>query len=63
MVGATGATPDKQQALCQIKSNFANLVHQADLQVNGKTIEPTNPLVNVRDINNYHQPIGKRARH
>ncbi len=27
--------------LCSIKTNFVNLIHQADLQVNGKTIEST----------------------
>ena len=34
-------------ALCSIKTNFVNLIHQADLQVNGKTIENTQPFLNV----------------
>lgn len=34
-------------ALCSIKSNFINLIHQADLQINGKTIESTQPFINV----------------
>ncbi|NBU34617.1 hypothetical protein EB118_22580 [bacterium] len=34
-------------ALCSIKSNFVNLIHQADLQINGKTIESTQPFINV----------------
>ena len=33
--------------LCSIKTNFINLIHQADLQVNGKTIESTQPFINV----------------
>jgi hypothetical protein len=34
-------------SLCSIKTNFVNLIHQADLQVNGKTIESTQPFLNV----------------
>lgn len=34
-------------ALCAIKTNFLNLIHQADLQINGKTIESTQPFLNV----------------
>jgi hypothetical protein len=33
--------------LCSIKTNFVNLIHQEDLQVNGKTIESTQPFINV----------------
>ena len=33
--------------LCSIKTNFVNLIHQPDLQVNGKTIEPTQPFINM----------------
>jgi hypothetical protein len=33
--------------LCSIKTNFINLIHQADLMVNGKTIESTQPFINV----------------
>jgi hypothetical protein len=33
--------------LCSIKTNFVNLIYQADLQVNGKTIESTQPFINV----------------
>ena len=28
-------------SLCSIKTNFVNLIHQADLQINGKTIPRT----------------------
>jgi hypothetical protein len=34
-------------SLCSIKTNFVNLIHQTDLQVNGKTIESTQPFINV----------------
>jgi hypothetical protein len=34
-------------SLCTIKTDFVNLIHQADLQVNGKTIESTQPFINV----------------
>lgn len=34
-------------ALCSIKSNFVNLIHQADLQINGKTTESTQPFLNI----------------
>jgi len=34
-------------ALCSIKTNFLNLIHQADLQINGKTVESTQPFINV----------------
>jgi hypothetical protein len=34
-------------AICNIKSNFLNLIHQADLVINGKTIESTQPFINV----------------
>jgi hypothetical protein len=33
--------------LCSIKTNFINLIHQADLMVNGKTIESTQPFINI----------------
>ena len=33
--------------LCSIKSNFINLIHQGDLQINGRTIEATQPFLNV----------------
>jgi hypothetical protein len=33
--------------LCSIKTNFINLIHQVDLMVNGKTIESTQPYINV----------------
>jgi hypothetical protein len=33
--------------LCSIKTNFVNLIHQTDLQINGKTIENTQPFINV----------------
>lgn len=34
-------------ALLSLKTNFVNLIHQVDLQINGKTIESTQPFVNV----------------
>ena len=34
-------------SLCSIKTNNINLIHQADLQIQGKTIEPTQPYVNI----------------
>ena len=41
-VASTGTivTPtERSQALCTIKSDFLNLIHQADVVVNGKSIE------------------------
>jgi hypothetical protein len=35
------------QALCTIKSDFLNLIHQADITVNGKSIEQCQPFVNI----------------
>jgi hypothetical protein len=35
------------QALCQIKTNFLNRMHQADLQINGKIIESPQPFINI----------------
>ena len=34
-------------ALCSIKTNFLNLIHQCDLTVNGRTIESTSSFINV----------------
>jgi hypothetical protein len=34
-------------ALLSLKTNFVNLIHQVDLQINGKTIESTQPFINV----------------
>jgi hypothetical protein len=34
--------------LLQMKTNFMHLIHQADLQINGKTIESTQPFVNIQ---------------
>ena len=34
-------------SLLSIKTNYLNLVHQSDLQVNGKTLEPTQPFINI----------------
>jgi hypothetical protein len=48
---ATGLTTTgsgaSASALCSIKTNFLNLIHQADLQINGKTVESTQPFLNV----------------
>ena len=44
---ATVAPGTGSHALCSIKTDFVNLVHQADLQVNGKTIESTQPFINI----------------
>jgi hypothetical protein len=33
--------------LLSMKSNFIHLIHQADLQINGKTIESTQPYINI----------------
>ncbi len=45
--GALLAPAAGTSGLCSIKTNFVNLIHQADLQVNGKTIESTQPFINV----------------
>jgi hypothetical protein len=34
-------------ALCTLKSNFLNLIHQADISVQGKTLESTQAYINV----------------
>ena len=33
--------------LCSIKTNFINLIHQADIQIGGKTIESAQPFLNI----------------
>ena len=33
--------------VCTIKSDFLNLIHQADITVNGKSIEKCQPFINV----------------
>ena len=33
--------------LLSLKTNFIHLIHQADLQINGKTIESTQPYINI----------------
>jgi hypothetical protein len=35
------------QALCTIKSDFLNLIHQADVVVNGRSIEQCQPFMNM----------------
>jgi hypothetical protein len=35
------------QALCTIKSDFLNLIHQADVVVNGKSVEQCQPFINM----------------
>jgi hypothetical protein len=47
-VGGTIVAPtERSQALCTIKSNFLNLIHQADVVVNGKSIEQCQPFINI----------------
>ena len=41
------APPIRSSALCSIKSDFLNLIHQADITVNGKSIEQCQPFINV----------------
>jgi len=38
---------ERSQALCSIKSDFLNLIHQADIVVNGKSIEQCQPFINI----------------
>jgi hypothetical protein len=45
--GTLVALTPGSQSLLSIKTNFVNLIHQADLQINGKTIEPTQPFINI----------------
>ncbi len=35
---------ERSQALCTIQSNFLNLINQADITVNGNSIESTKPI-------------------
>jgi hypothetical protein len=44
---AVQAPAASSQALCTIKSNFLNLIHQADVVVNGKSIEQCQPFINI----------------
>jgi len=47
-VGGTIVAPtERSQALCTIKSNFLNLIHQTDVVVNGKSIEQCQPFINI----------------
>lgn len=48
----TGANPgvgldlsNTSSAITMLKSGYSNLIHQADLQINGKTIEQTQPFI------------------
>ena len=46
--GSTAVAPVAgNSALLSMKNNFVNLIHQADLQINGKTIESTQPYINI----------------
>ena len=48
VTGGTIVTPtERSQALCTIKSDFLNLIHQADVVVNGKSIEQCQPFINI----------------
>ena len=44
---ATVAPGTSSSGLCSIKTNFLNLIHQCDLQINGKTIESTTSFINI----------------
>jgi len=44
--GTTVAPGTLSTAITMLKSGYCNLIHQADLQINGKTIEQTQPYVN-----------------
>ena len=37
-------TPAGSNALLSLKNNFINLIHECDLQINGKTIESPQPF-------------------
>jgi hypothetical protein len=41
------APTERSPALCTIKSIFLNLIHQADVTVNGKSVESTQPFINI----------------
>jgi hypothetical protein len=41
------APTERSQALCTIKSDFLNLIHQADITVNGRSVESTQPYINI----------------
>ena len=45
--GATIAPTTGSINLLSLKSNFIHLIHQADLQINGKTVESTQPFINI----------------
>jgi hypothetical protein len=45
--GSIIAPTARSQALCTIKSDFLNLIHQADVVVNGKSIEQCQPFINI----------------
>ena len=47
MTTVTVATGTSSSGLCSIKTNFLNLIHQCDLQINGKTIESTTSFINI----------------
>jgi hypothetical protein len=45
--GSAPQTPvASSQALCTIKSDFLNLIHQCDVVVNGRSIEQCQPFIN-----------------
>ena len=44
---AVQAPVASSQALCTIKSDFLNLIHQSDVVVNGKSIEQCQPFINI----------------
>ena len=45
--GTIVAPTERSQALCTIKRDYLNLIHQADIIVNGKSLEQCQPFINI----------------
>ena len=41
------APTERSQALCSIEGSFLNVIHKVDITVNGKSIESTQPFINI----------------
>jgi len=41
------APTERSQALCSIESSFLNVIHKVDITVNGKSIESTQPFIEI----------------